>query len=1844
MFHFKNSIMSKRTTSFLVLAAALLLSLPSGAQNSKAPKKKAGTELAGQKRIKASELNAVRTKTLAAQQTVADEKKPSLEEEQYLIDKAAKEASASEVIPQVNWASLECPQFVPKNGLFKSDNLPKGTHRFSNAPKNFKVRAAVPKKGANKVQGDPNAIITEIPATAEVKYYAISGSYHKATTSGNTTTYSVAEQSGNTAIAFDGDDVYIKNPITGYSSGTWVKGTKAGNTITVPLGQFLSYFASDGYGLYITLANVTSSFSGTNLTDETEVTYTIDGNTISLNGTNETKTLTVAWSDDDTVYKYGAPGGNYNTVYTLDEDYTPPTAQTELVELPSGVTPEDWYAEGTNQYPSGSSTPTAAKVAFDGNDVYVSGIFTSLPNAWIKGTLEGNKVTFVTGQLLGQLTDGSSGTTYDIYAVGTDGSAILNNFTMTYDATEKKLTLDEGSEILANISVEKLGYFQWIKTLVISAEAPAPAQIDALPYSNDFSTSDLKKHFTTIDANGDGNTWTWANEEYYINYADANNDWLVSPAIKLVAGKKYHFAFDSKTRSSNYPETFEVKAAKEATAEALAAGTTVIAQQQVTSATYSTIETEEFTVSETGYYYIGIHNTSLDQWTQYVDNFLIEAAPITAPYTGDFSQEGTIDDYGVIDANNDGKTWTWSASYGAYYPYSSTNQADDYLILPIKLEAGKNYNVTVTAASSTSWAEKFEVKAGKTATVEGLSTTIIPETTVQTSTDTEYEGTFTPDEAGTYYVAIHATSDADMFNLKIKKLVIEAGAEGNAPAAVDALTVTPLSDDLGATIAFNAPTKSIDGADLAEGDITKIEILRDGNVIHTIENPAPGSAHTYMDIASDLTIGTHKYQVISYGASGIGGKSEEISVFLSAVLDVPYTFDLTANSTFSTFSVIDNNADSKTWTWSASNGTYYGYDSSNNADDYLISAPFNLVVGKSYKITVSAKGSANWPEKMEVKVGQEATAAGLNQTVIPETVVGTGNFDDYEGEFTVSANGIYYIAIHAISDADKLNLCVSKLSIEAGAEPTAPAATELTATPGAEGALNVDLSFTAPANAVDGSALSGTEDVKIYRDDVLVNTLTGVAPGSAQTWTDTDVEDGKTYVYYVVAANESGDGQKSNKVSVFVGQDVPAVVTGFEKTADTPTSLTFAWDEVTGANGGYVNPANAEYGIYKLAIESSIFGNYLVEDGILGTVTGETTGTFDYPVDEGEQDIQYFGASVKVGTNETDPTYAYTYAIVGAPYELPIEEGFTGSTLHYVWDSSDNARLGVTDDTSDGDDAALALQAYGEAGEVTFFTGKVNLNPAANPTIIFDAKKGTSSVSALTIFVLSPDGTSTDVETVTLTDEYQSFKVSIPSSAKNGRYNQVGFKANFPAVQETVIIDNIKICDLYQYNLSVDLTAPKTVQAGNKVTVNATVKNIGEEIIESYNLTVKAGDKELFNQDIEEPLAMFESKKFDIDYETTIFDEAGDVTITATVTPEVDLDETDNTSEAIITIKQSSAAGPENVTAEVEEDGKTVDVAWSAPSTSTEEATDDVESYDDFDDGGLFDPTAGENGGEVSQTGNIGDWTVYDGNNGYWGYGFNGLESSLGQPGSWQVFNPSQLTASSGTLDQQYPAHSGNKYFISTCVAEPQGAIAATDNWLISPELPGVAQTISFYVRELVDSYGAESYEVLASSTDKEIASFSLVEAKTTSAVDWEEVSVDLPAGTKYFAIRHTSTDVWALLLDDITFTTGGGEIDHYNIYVDGELVDQTDGTTFNVEIDESGEHTVSVSAVYTNGQESAPVSAQPVTTTAIDKVTVDGKPVDIYSIDGKLVRKQATSLEGLRGLYIINDKKVIIK
>ena len=118
-------------------------------------------------------------------------------------------------------------------------------------------------------------------------------------------------------------------------------------------------------------------------------------------------------------------------------------------------------------------------------------------------------------------------------------------------------------------------------------------------------------------------------------------------------------------------------------------------------------------------------------------------------------------------------------------------------------------------------------------------------------------------------------------------------------------------------------------------------------------------------------------------------------------------------------------------------------------------------------------------------------------------------------------------------------------------------------------------------------------------------------------------------------------------------------------------------------------------------------------------------------------------------------------------------------------------------------------------------------------------------------------------------------------------------------------------------------------------------------------------------------------------------------------------------------------------------------------------------------------------------------------------------------------------------------------------------------------------------------------------------------------------------------------------MVDDVTFKYAG-EVTSYNIYYEGTLVATVEGgvTTYTVPADqiEKGSHTFAVTAVYANGQESKPATTTLEVTTGIEKVMTDGTPVDIYTLDGRLVRSKAKSLDGLKGVYIINGKKYIKK
>lgn len=1689
--------MSKKFTSLLVLAAAaLLLTVPAHAQIAKKAAKQQITALkAGPQVFDVQKAKDAKEKanfkavgyafTGAMHQQIA---KATLLE--TAIDNIQNDKVAFEKQMEANLrASLygnQC-QIGKVFGNVMLNQTRQNVFELANNHQNVLHRAA------GEVV-DENGVITAIPE-GETKIYQRTGTgWYR---SGSTLYYT--EQAGNIEITETEDGtVYFKDFFSQVAAGTYIKGTKSGNTITVPAGQIVYYWASSGYGMRTGFAEYTTNgFVETKAGDP--YILTIDGNTISLTETSfdlDTATGTIAalfYTDDDTFAGYG----DNSSVFTYDPDWVAP----ELVELPEGATVETWYSTATAVQSSGNATVEgSAKVAFVGDDVYLSGIFSNYPDSWIKGTIDGTTVTFSGLQFLGTYSS------FDIYAVGSNGynsSAELQDFKMTYDATSKKFT--SVNSLLANAKKDAVYFLEAYEGISITKDAPAEevattgANVDA-PYVNALASAEDFADFGVIDSNKDGSTWAFdASYGAYYRWNSANNgdDWLISPAIKLEAGKKYHFAIDAKAAGSGFPERFEVLIGTEAKASALTQS--VLAATEVAVTEYTTYENEAVEVAETGYYHFGIH----------------------------------------------------------------------------------------------------------------------------------------------------AISDADQFRLMVANFVVEAGVEAAAPAAVTDFAVVQTEGKLEAVVSFKAPTKTVGGDDLT--DLTQIDILRDGAVIKSLtEGVTPGAELSYVDNDEALTVGTYTYQVIPYNAVGNGEKSEEKSIFLSVALEVPHTFDFSQNL-LDQFAVIDNNADGKTWSWSSSNGAYYPYHGTNAADDYLITLPFNLKAGKTYNVVVNAKGSASYPERLEVKAGKAATVEGLTEQVIAPVDVKLGDFEDIEGTFTPAEDGQYYFAIHAISDADMLNLCVKALAIELAPEATAPAAiADFTATPGAEGALEANLAFTAPAKAINGSDLTGTVDVKIYRDNEVVNTLTGVAVGAATTWKDTDVEDGKTYTYYLVAANASGDGLKSEKASVYVGVDALGGVPGFTASNVTPSTITFTWNAAEGVHGGYINTAAIEYTIYSMHVEEvEIIPGWtmqeLVADEAVTTVTGETTATIDYNTLQGEQNYQYFGISAAYGTDETDPAEAYTAVLVGAPYELPIAESFTDKTLHYNWES--NGGLGIDTYSSDEDGVALKLYNNGNGSEVYFALPRVDLVSAANPTIIFDAFNG-QNVDKVKV-VGSADGADlTVLGEFNLSSDYTTIKQAL-TSIKGTAYSSVGILATIPTAsvdqyEDYVVIDNIRIVDLYEYNLKAEISAPKSVVAGKSAKVVATVTNEGENAAQGYTVTVKAGEKVITSVIGSDELAPFAKDEIEVEYETSIFDEAGDVNLTVTVDYENELYPDDNTASTIITVKEPTAGAPASLTA-VDKGAEGVELTWAMPAASraADAVTEDFEDTDVFEPFSLGGITADEHNGA------FGDWKLYDGN-GITVYGFQGIEfPDAYQVAAWQVVNTDEVSA---LAENGYTANSGVQYLWSFCPAGENNYPAA-DHWLISPELSGAAQTVSFYARAITANYGAETFEVWASTTDDNVESFTKVADYSTEAVEWTEFTADLPAGAKYFAIRHTSQDIFGLLVDDVTYAAAGASAPvptSFNIYFEKDKVASVEGdkTTYTVAVDKltAGEHTFAVTAVYATGAESKPVTATVTVTTDIRQIAADGKAVDIYSVDGKLVRSQATSLDGLKGLYIVDGKKIMVK
>ncbi len=131
-----------------------------------------------------------------------------------------------------------------------------------------------------------------------------------------------------------------------------------------------------------------------------------------------------------------------------------------------------------------------------------------------------------------------------------------------------------------------------------------------VPWTFTFETAPEPGLFTILDSNDDNKRWEYSsgNKAMRISYNSdlAMDDWLITPAFQLQAGRSYKFSLDAAMTSFG-PEQLEVFAGTAPAADAMTIP--VIAKSKVSSDSFTTYS-GEFTAPAAGEFYIGVHGCS----------------------------------------------------------------------------------------------------------------------------------------------------------------------------------------------------------------------------------------------------------------------------------------------------------------------------------------------------------------------------------------------------------------------------------------------------------------------------------------------------------------------------------------------------------------------------------------------------------------------------------------------------------------------------------------------------------------------------------------------------------------------------------------------------------------------------------------------------------------------------------------------------------------------------------------------------------------------------------------------------------------------------------------------------------------------------------------------------------------------------------------------------------------------------------------------------------------------------------------------------------------------------------
>lgn len=1043
-------------------------------------------------------------------------------------------------------------------------------------------------------------------------------------------------------------------------------------------------------------------------------------------------------------------------------------------------------------------------------------------------------------------------------------------------------------------------------------------------------------------------------------------------------------------------------------------------------------------------------------------------------------------------------------------------------------------------------------------------------------------------------------------------------------------------------VSWNPVTSSSDGGYIDAATVT-YTVKRMPDDVVVAENLAATSVE-------DLLADTESMKALSYVVSadnhGCVSETAESNRVICGTASLPWVEDFGSAESINYFTVIDANGDGKTWEH-VSNLVRVKYGTV-NMDDWLISPPLNLEAGKLYYTTFKAHSSnARYPEKIEAKWGAGNTVADMTDVLVEPTTL-SGDYETLGGFICPAVSGIYHVGLHGVSDADMYNLEVCEIRVEAGISGGAPETPkELSVTAAPNGEYKATVSLKAPETDLAGNALTTIDRIELSRDGVLIHTFT--APAAGETLTCEDVlETGGDYVYAAVAFIGT-DASRVASVTAFIGTPLAAAPLSVNISETAPGEISLSWDKVSlSADGQPINPEKVSYTIYNAT-------DY-------GTVVAENVTEIPYVfkgVEEGTQRFVQYSVSAVTDRGESEKTS--TRQIPAGTAYTDYHESFAGgqaSTI-YLTERINYGNWAVQADgedvvSMDGDGGFMVMNGYfsGYCGALT--TGKISLADKKAPALRFYSYTPDNSgldLNTLAVSVSADGGEWVEVLNKTVVEmgaEQGWHEVIVPLNAYAGSDISVRFLATTTERPYTATyIDNINIDDMVGVEVEVtDIKAPAHVRAGEKFTVAVGLANNGAETASGVSVELYADDV-LCDAIHDVTVEAGAQNNVEFVVEMSVLSE-NPVSYKA-VASHADDETPDNNQSTVVTVipLASTVPVPTNLKATKTEAG--VLLGWDAPVLATEPlaaVTDDFESttpWSHYADG----------------------WAMRDLDKaavcGFAEVELPGIE--VGKTlASFFTFTVAGMFENNKPL----APHSGMQYLAAFARYDN----GTTDDWAISPELSGQAQTVSFFARSYSADY-PERIQVLYSTGSLEPADFVATDFNVDAVPGvWTRYEVSLPQGARYFAVRSYATNSFMLMLDDVTYMPLSSHdlvLTGYNVYRNDERVNEAPLTTLTYvdNVDTPDDYTWVVTAVYEQRESKASNRATATLETSVGDVlsagvavTVvdgniriagcDGKPVTVSSIDGTLIYHAlgtpVVEVPVSNGIYVVKAGTVVRK